>query len=282
MLGNRPRFNRVLGRVYMRRPLILAYHAVSSSWPSELAVPETVVAVQLATLHRRGYVGLTFAESERRRLEGSLPPRAVVVTFDDAFASTLRAKHLLDSIGYPATVFVPTDFVDSGQPLTFAEKDLLLRERFAEELRPLAWSDLEALAGSGWEIGSHTVSHRSLVKLDEEGVECELERSRAAIVRRLGRCDTVAYPYGLADERVASVAERVGYLAGCTLTASHVVDSRYLRARVGLYPTDTGLRLLAKLSPLVGGWLRRTPLADLGLSLYLRLANTQEERPSKS
>jgi peptidoglycan/xylan/chitin deacetylase (PgdA/CDA1 family) len=238
------------------------------------------MARQLATLHRRGYVGLTFADSERRRMEGSLHRRTVVVTFDDGFASTSRARPILDSLGFPATVFVPTDFIDSGKALTFAETNPSQRGQF-DEIQPLGWSELMELAESGWEIGSHTLSHPRLIDLPDEEVEHELERSRAEIVRRLGRCDTVAYPYGLADERVASIASRAGYLAGCTLTASHGVDCRYLRARVGLYPADTGLRLRAKLSPFLGA-LRRTPLADLAEETRARLGNARMQLGSPS
>ena len=68
------------------RPLTLSYHAVSESWPSALAIPAATLERQLGHLSRRGYRGMTFAQAERARQDGSLPPRTVVVTFDDAYA----------------------------------------------------------------------------------------------------------------------------------------------------------------------------------------------------
>ena len=83
-------------------PLILAYHAVSSTWASPLAVPEAALDEQAAHMHRHGYEGFTLAEAERRRVAGTLPSHAVVFTFDDGYASTMRAAETLARYGYPA------------------------------------------------------------------------------------------------------------------------------------------------------------------------------------
>jgi peptidoglycan/xylan/chitin deacetylase (PgdA/CDA1 family) len=246
----------------MPTPLILCYHAIGSHWTSSLAVPEETLDRQLSLLRRRGYVGLTFAEAERRRLSETVPERTVVVTFDDGFASVLLAAPVLEAAGFPATVFVPTRFVDTGEPLSFAQAHGLADGAHTEALRPLSWEELADLRDRDWEVGSHTVTHPRLTTLDDNALREELELSREAIQRRLGACTTVAYPYGHADARVAAAAERAGYLAACTLTATHRIDERFLRARVGLYPFDTGLRFRAKVSPVLRR-LRRTALADL-------------------
>ena len=140
------------------RPLVLAYHAVSSSWSSPLAISVAHLRCQLAYLRRNGYVGLKFAEAERRRGDGSLPERTVVVTFDDGYASNRRALPLLEEVGFPATVFVVTDFVDSGAPLCWFGIDHELASESVDELRPLTWEELRTLQDAGWEIGSHTVT----------------------------------------------------------------------------------------------------------------------------
>jgi peptidoglycan/xylan/chitin deacetylase (PgdA/CDA1 family) len=257
--------------VYRRLPLILCYHAVSSVWRTQLAVAETQLAGQLAALRRRGYVGLTFAESERARLAGRLPKRTAVVTFDDGFASTSRARPALEEAGFPATVFVVTDFVESGDALSFIPNGS--GAQAADELAPLGWSELAELLELGWEVGSHTVTHPRLPDIDSRELQRELELSRETIERRLGSCETLAYPYGAADERVAAAAAEAGYLAACTLTGAHRVDERFRRSRVGIYRNDAGLRGRAKLSP-VGQALRRTGLAEL--------AEIRRRRPARS
>lgn len=241
--------------------LILCYHAVSSSWRSQLATSEEILSAQMALLRRRGYIGLTFLESERRRANGTLPERSVVITFDDGFHSIQRARPILERYGFPATVFVVTDFIDSGELLSWPGIEMWVNSRWADKLRPLSWDELRLLVASGWEVGSHTATHKLLPDLDDDHVRDELERSRTAIAATLGSCETIAYPYGLADARVARGAEQAGYAAGCTLTAIHPIDQPYLRPRVGLSHADNGVRLRAQVSPAVQRF-RKTRVAQ--------------------
>jgi peptidoglycan/xylan/chitin deacetylase (PgdA/CDA1 family) len=242
-----------------RRPLMLAYHAVSSTWSSPLAVPEAALDAQAAHMRRSGYEGLTFAEAERRRAQGTLPPRTVVFSFDDGYASTLRAAETLARHGYPGTVFVVARFAESGDPLSWEGIEHELAGG-GSELSPLGWDALAGLAAQGWEVGSHTVNHRLLVGLDDAGLEHELAESRRLIAERLGACDTIAYPYGQADDRVAAAAARAGYTAACTLTGAHIADGTHLRPRVNMTRADLGLRLRMKVSP-AGVGLRRSSAA---------------------
>jgi peptidoglycan/xylan/chitin deacetylase (PgdA/CDA1 family) len=221
------------------RPLLLSYHAVGT-WSPTLAIPEPTLRAQLALLRRRGYVGLTAAEAERRRQDGTLPARTVVVTFDDGFRSVLCAKPILDELGFPATVFAVTSFVESGE--------LLRWPGLEQPEASLGWSELELLHEGGWEVGSHTATHPLLPDLDDAELERELADSRATIRERLGSCETLAYPYGRADERTAAAAARAGYLAAFTLGRAHRPDEPLRRPRLGLRGVDRGLRLRVRLS----------------------------------
>src|SRR5439155_15849277 len=73
--------------------------------------------------------------------------------------------------------------------------------------------------------------------------------SREALASRLGGCESIAYPYGVADARVVAATAKAGYVAGCTLMRLQPVDDPYRRARIGLSGVDRGLRLRAQLSP---------------------------------
>lgn len=69
---------------------------------------------------------------------------------------------------------------------------------------------------------------------------------------RLGRpCRSIAYPYGSADERVASAAREAGYLAGATLPDRLDATSPLLRPRVGIYHSDGPRRFRLKVSPTI-------------------------------
>jgi peptidoglycan/xylan/chitin deacetylase (PgdA/CDA1 family) len=251
------------------RPLVLGYHAVSSTWRTPLAVSEALLRSQLTYLRERGYVGLTFVDAERRRSEGTLPPRSVVVTFDDGYASTLRAVPILAELGFPGTVFVVTDFVESGEPLSWPGIDQLLRPDTIEELRPLTWEAAEELAAAGWEVGSHTMTHPLLTSVDDGRLRVELEDSRSAVERRVGPCVSLSYPYGLADARVAAAAAKAGYEAACMLTFAHFVDEPLRRPRIGMGSADTRIRLAIQVSRF-GQAARRSAAARLARALHRR------------
>jgi peptidoglycan/xylan/chitin deacetylase (PgdA/CDA1 family) len=250
-------------------PLVLGYHAVSSRWQSQLAVPEVVLRAQLTLLARRGYVGLTLADAERRRVEGSLPLRSVVVTFDDGYASTVRAVPIMAELGFPGTVFVVTRFVDSGERLCWHGIEHWLGPETRDELRPLGWAEIEALAERGWEIGSHTATHPLLTAVDDDRLTHELRDSGSAIAERLGSCTSLSYPYGIADERVVAEARRCGYDLACSLTFTHLVDEPLCRPRIGLSGADRGLRLALQVSSL-GRRSRRSAGARVARALHVR------------
>ncbi len=194
--------------------------------------------------------------------EGNLPPRSVVVTFDDGYTSTLRAVPILEEFGFPGTVFVVTNFVESGAPLSWKGIEQWLRPETVGELRSLSWLELEQLATSGWEVGSHTLTHPLLTGTNDQSLSDELLQSRAVIERRLGRCSSIAYPYGVADQRVAEAARRAGYEVGCTLTFTHSVDEPLRRPRIGMGATGSRIRLAARFSRL-GEAARRSRAARL-------------------
>nr|MDP8943903.1 polysaccharide deacetylase family protein [Actinomycetota bacterium] len=170
--------------------LVLCYHAVSDRWPAALAVTPQALEAQLEQLLRRGYRGATFHDA----LHAPPARKTVAVTFDDAYRSVGElAFPILNRLGLPATVFVPTDFPDTGRPMAWPGIDDWLGGPHEQELAALSWADLEWLAGAGWEIGSHTCSHPRLTQLDRPALDRELRASRAACEARLGRpCQTVA------------------------------------------------------------------------------------------
>ena len=248
---------------------MLAYHAVSSTWQTPLAVPEATLRAQLEHLRDRGYVGMRLSDAERHRRDGTLPSRSLVVTFDDGYASTMRAAPILASLGFPGTVFLVTNFVDTGGALSWPGIDELWRDEAAEELRSMSWDQAAELEAAGWEIGSHTMSHPLLTHVDDDRLRGELEDSRKEIERRLGSCTSVAYPFGVADERVATAAAQAGYEVACMLTFAHFVDEPFRRPRIGLTSEDTRLRLAVQVSGF-GQGIRRSAIARTARRLRRR------------
>lgn len=236
----------------MNGPLVLCYHAVSPDWPAALSITPEDLDAQLRLLSRRGYRGMTFTEAVTEAVTGEAGGRVVVLTFDDAYRSVLtHARPILEAHGFPATLFVPTDWVGSGDPMTWPGIDRWCGGPHEAELHPLDWAAVADLADQGWEVGSHTCSHARLTKLDDDELDRELLSSRNAIEERLGQpCSSVAYPYGDVDARVAAATRRAGYTCGAAL-ARHLEPRGALQwPRVGIYHDDAPWRFRLKVSPL--------------------------------
>ena len=234
----------------MSDPLVLCYHAVSADWDADLSVTPEALERQLGVLHAKGYRGTTFEEAV-----GSPPARrTVAVTFDDAYRSVIRfARPILDALGWPGSVYVPTGFAGSERPMSWPGIDHWAGSPHAQELVPMSWDELRELAGSGWEVGSHTRTHPHLTQLDDAELERELHESRTECERQMGRpCTTIAYPYGDVDGRVVAAARAAGYRQGGALPAKHHRPRPLEWPRIGVYHADGDLRFRLKASPLVG------------------------------
>jgi peptidoglycan/xylan/chitin deacetylase (PgdA/CDA1 family) len=233
----------------MSEPLILCYHAVSETWDSELAVTPAQLEEQVGTLLKRGYRPVTFLEA----VTGPPAPRTLAITFDDAYRSIYDiALPILRQLGASGSVYAPTDWVGSAEPMRWPGIDNWVGTPDAPELLPMGWDQLGELADQGWEIGSHTCSHPRLTELDDDRLAVEMERSRAACADALGRpCDTIAYPYGDVDDRVVAAAAAAGYRAAGALPHAPHAPTPLRWPRVGVYRWDGRGRFLLKASPLV-------------------------------
>ena len=115
---------------------------------------------------------------------------------------------------------------------------------FHDELACMSWDTLRELAAAGWEIGSHTQSHPMLTELDAVTLREELVESRAECERRLDRqCDSLAYPYGGCDARVAIAAAAAGYRFAVTIPREATAPLPLQWPRVGVYHGDDAARL---------------------------------------
>lgn len=72
----------------------------------------------------------------------------------------------------------------------------------------MTWTQIKALSSAGWEIMSHTVTHDSLSFSPEADILTELASSKAAIEAQGLTCTNLAYPYGLQNELVRTLARR--------------------------------------------------------------------------
>lgn len=174
---------------------------------------------------------------------GTLPDRAVALTFDDGYASVVEtAWPILRERGLPTTLFVVSGYL-SGE-LRFAWDR---HEPEHDRLRLARPDELLDAAAEGLDIGSHTVTHPWLPRLDHDSLERELVDSRATLEGLLGRPVTsLAYPTGGWNAGVRLAAAEAGYRLAITVDRGlNTVRTHHLSLRRAFVPTDPeDLRLI--------------------------------------
>lgn len=175
-----------------RRLLILGYHSISTNdeheWNPPLYMPREALRSRFELIRRGGYTVLPLKEAVQRLRAGTLPPRAVSITFDDGTADFAEiVVPLLKQFGFPATVYITTYYAQKQTPV------------FRTSVRYLLWFgrgkriDARGLINGPDAVSLHTVEQR--------------EWAARAIDARLHEIDG-----GIGDEIIALrlLADRVG------------------------------------------------------------------------
>jgi peptidoglycan/xylan/chitin deacetylase (PgdA/CDA1 family) len=159
-----------------------------------LSVTPGDFAIQMDWLARNGYHTVTtqelFAYLTGQR---GLPAKPIVITFDDGYADFYTsAIPILRSHDFTAVSYVVSGFI--GRPGYLSARQIL------------------AAQGAGFEVGSHTVNHVDLTKQPADALRFQLEGSKQALEKLLGRPVTsFCYPYGKYGNREAAAVAAAGY-----------------------------------------------------------------------
>jgi GT2 family glycosyltransferase/peptidoglycan/xylan/chitin deacetylase (PgdA/CDA1 family) len=207
-----------------RAPVVLAYHAVEKL--DDPVIGEWCVTSEQLELHVDALAdaGFTFVGLSDLLAQfhggAAIPPRSVLLTFDDAYASLLDgALPVTAPRGIPAVVFVVGEQVGGCN-----QWDV---ERGAVQLPLLDADQLRELVAHGWSLGVHSGTHAHLTQQDTAGLERELDRPLRDL-RAMGLPvePVVAYPYGEHDVSVRSATRRAGYTAAFALEGRRPPRSR--------------------------------------------------------
>src|SRR3954465_5356940 len=255
------RFARWLRRSQL---LVLCYHGVCSGSSANLPdydglhTPVALFGEHLDFLARHfDFVSLEDA-TKAWTAGASLPPRPVLLTFDDGYRNVVRnAWPVLKEKKIPSALFVVPKAIDSKDWLwpqklswrfpdraqraaqvkklsgqTIAERERVVNAETAgapisddSDFSLAGWQELKTASEHLASIGSHSDFHSDLSRCTPEDLRSELVDSRARIESMLGgNCISIAFPFGGYSETVCNEAQKNGYEGAFT------TEPRYARA----------------------------------------------------
>ncbi|SEU03518.1 poly-beta-1,6-N-acetyl-D-glucosamine N-deacetylase PgaB [Variovorax sp. OV084] len=204
--------------------------------PDETAVDERTFAEVFAWLQYSGYHPVSLQQIVDARAGGKpLPPRPVLLTFDDGYRSAYtKVFPLLKRYNYPALMALVTSWLEvpQGQQVHWGDKPAP-REDF------LLWSEAAEMARSGLvEFASHTDAMHTGILANPQGnmlpaaathrydpktgryeddaayarrIETDLRRSRELIEKRTGaKVRAMVWPYGAYNDAALKASARAG------------------------------------------------------------------------
>ncbi len=182
-------------------PILMYHHIESPGFNSRYHVRPEDFEWHMQMLHDWGYTTIPISLLVQAITQGApLPPRPVVLTFDDGNISVYTtAWPIMQKFGFIGVVYIVGNRLQADGYMN------------ADQIRELV--------DAGWEVGSHSMSHADLTKVKDRNILMwETRQSRLVLEAAIGvPVRTFAYPYGLMDDAVRRAVRDAGYEAAVGL-----------------------------------------------------------------
>lgn len=204
----------------MSKAFILMYHAVDVP-PKNAQLPNLYVTprmfrFQMWYLKYAGFSVVSLDEllvaiSEKRHVRD-----LVALTFDDGYKNFYtNAYPVIKKYHYPSTVFIVSRFVGKGRGPD--------SEKAKTGIPFMNWDEIREISENGVSIGSHTLSHPSLISLPPEELKREVGESKRELEKYVKTSiDLFCYPNGEHTGHVKEAVQREGYLGAVSTIKGHV------------------------------------------------------------
>ncbi|WP_079914537.1 polysaccharide deacetylase family protein [Paenibacillus sp. 32352] len=214
---------------YTQQVAVLAYHHLSHDEQSNVTITPQLFREQLSFLRQKGYHFITLDQFKQFIEGGSVPNKAVLVTFDDGYESFYTYGYpILKELGIPAVNFVVT-------------KDLHHPKR--PHLPSLSQEEIRTMALETKDIDFQCHSHDMHAKMNgrphltsllhREGAAETPEEYRQRVLKDTNACirnlyelhsepvDSYAYPFGMYHQEATDLIRQAGIKYAFTV-ASHM------------------------------------------------------------
>lgn len=200
-------------------PIIL-YHNLNPTVPGSMTVTPQKFEANLKLLKENGFTFIPLKEAVEylQNKRATLPPKPVVITADDGWASVYTYMYpIIKKLNIPVTLFIYPESISSGKNY-------------------LSWDQLKELKNTGlFDIESHTYSHPNFKVTKkhlspaayDQFVKKELLTSKKILEDKMGiKVTLLAWPFGIYNEYLENEAAKAGYVMAFTI-GYHTANRSY-------------------------------------------------------
>ena len=220
---------------------VLMYHGVGREEQKKwgdltlLIAPETFEE-QIKYLHEHGYKIVSVEEASKRLRMNENVKKYIAITFDDGYLNNYTyAFPILKKYAATATFYIIPDAIASHGYTGGTAKHM-------------NDSQIKEMVKAGMRIGSHTMSHCDLTSIREEDYQRELAESKRLLEQRFKtHIESIAYPYGLYNEKIVNLVKEYGYKEGVTANLGVNTKKTYdknpmIMYRIGIFNEIDGIK----------------------------------------
>ncbi|MFN4227467.1 MAG: polysaccharide deacetylase family protein [Candidatus Ratteibacteria bacterium] len=217
--------------------MILAYHRINPWYRNDpLTVNPENFEKQINYLLKKGFKN-TLPE------KNFIKSKTLIITFDDGFYDNfLFGFPLFKKLKINPIIFIIANYISTEK--VWNRYNDYERDRF------LKWEEIIEITKQGIEIGSHTLSHPHLTKIDEEKAKEEIFSSKKIIEDKIGKeVKFFCYPYGEFNEKIIEFVKIAGYKYAFVTPKRNkkIRNSEFTLRRVGIYGHNTFLTFKLKI-----------------------------------
>jgi len=203
---------------------ILAYHKISPQFEVGLTTihPKTFER-QMKYLQKKGFIGCSL-----QNYLDAPQSNKFVITFDDAYENVYQyALPVLEKLKFTASIFVIYDYI--GKENSWDANFLGIKFQHANQ------SQLQKLSDSGWELCSHSLSHKALNILTNEQTINEIKLSKIKLEKMFNvTINSFGFPFGYYNKNIIKIVKDCGYKNGVGFTKNY--DNEIpIYGRMGIY-----------------------------------------------
>jgi peptidoglycan/xylan/chitin deacetylase (PgdA/CDA1 family) len=176
-------------------PIILYHRIDVSPIDSRYYVRPEKFEAQMKLLHDWGYTSITTSMLIEAINNGvSLPPHPFLLTIDDGnLDNYTNAFPIMQKYGFTGVLYIVGNYIGAQG---YMNVDQILE-----------------MHNAGWEVGSHSMNHLDLTKLEPDALRYEIVESRTFLEEKLGvPVLTFAYPFGLYNDAAVDYIKFAGYI----------------------------------------------------------------------